>query len=397
MNVSGRLAHNMRLPFFLAATLLASALHAQQFALRQIAGGLSMPTSIAHANDSRIFVTLQRGQVVIYDGTRILPTPFLDIQSIVSCCDERGLLGIAFHPQYRDNGLFFVYYTDRTSNFNVTIARYKVSASDPNRADPNSAQILLAIDHHQFGNHNGGQLQFGPDGYLYAGTGDGGNRGDSLGNAQKLSALLGKLLRIDVDSGSPYAIPPSNPFVSRTDDTKKEIWAYGLRNPWRFSFDRDTGDLWIADVGQDAWEEIDLQPATSIGGENYGWNRTEGKHCYPPGSSCNLSLYTMPILEYDHSGSQCSLTGGYRYRGSRFPRMQGLYIYGDYCSGTISAAMQQGSGWTTRPLIATAFPISTFGEDANGEIYVANYGGGVIYQIVDNEAPPSKRRSVAKR
>lgn len=383
----------MTLRLLLAATLFATMSQAQQFALKQIASGLPMPVAITHANDSRIFITLQRGQIMIYDGAKILPAPFLDIQSLVTCCGERGLLSVAFHPHYRDNGLFFVDYVDQHTD--ITIARYKVSATDPNRADPSSAQVLLTINHRQFGNHNGGQLQFGPDGYLYAGTGDGGGAGDPLGNGQNLTSLLGKILRIDVDSASPYAIPPSNPFANRTD-ARNEIWAYGVRNPWRFSFDRDTGDLWIADVGQDAWEEIDLQAATSIGGENYGWNRMEGKHCYPPGASCDPSLYTLPILDYDHSAGKCSLTGGYRYRGSRFPRLQGLYIYGDYCTGTISAAMRQDSGWTTKPLIATAFPISTFGEDANGEIYVANYGGGVIDQIVDNEAPPSKRRSVAK-
>ena len=383
----------VRLRFFLVVTLLSSAVHAQQFTLRQIAGGLSMPVAITHANDSRIFITLQRGQIVIYNGSGILPTPFLDIQPLVACCGERGLLSVAFHPQYRDNGFLFVYYIDR--NTDVTIARYKVSASDPNRADPNSAQILLTINHRQFGNHDGGQLQFGPDGYLYAGTGDGGGAGDPLANGQNVNSLLAKMLRIDVDSASPYAIPPSNPFANRSD-ARNEIWAYGLRNPWRFSFDRQTGDLWIADVGQNSWEEIDLQPATSIGGENYGWNRMEGKHCFNPSSNCNDGTLTLPILEYDHSGSKCSVTGGYRYRGARFPRLQGLYIYGDYCTGTISAAMQSGSGWTTSSLIAAAFPISTFGEDASGEIYVANYGGGVIYQILDNAPASPKRRSVAK-
>ncbi|HEX7421320.1 MAG TPA: PQQ-dependent sugar dehydrogenase, partial [Thermoanaerobaculia bacterium] len=295
---------------FLVLTLLSTVVHAQQFALRQIASGLSMPVAITHASDSRIFVTLQGGQIVIYDGTRVLPTPFLDIQNLVTCCDERGLLSVAFHPQYRDNGLFFVYYVDR--NTDVTIARYRVSSTDPNRADPNSAQILLTINHRDYGNHNGGQLQFGPDGYLYAGTGDGGGAGDPLNNGQNLNSLLAKLLRIDVDSASPY-VPPSNPFANR-GDVRKEIWAYGLRNPWRFSFDRETGDLWIADVGQDSWEEIDLQPATSIGGENYGWHLMEGKHCFRPTTNCNDGTLTLPILEYDHSGSKCSLTGGYRYR-----------------------------------------------------------------------------------
>lgn len=373
--------------------LISTASYGQQFALRQIAAGLTMPVAITHAGDSRIFITQQRGQILIYDGTRMLPTPFLDIQPLVLCCGERGLLSVAFHPRYRDNGLFYVYYVNTSSD--VTIARYKVS-SDPNRADTSSAQILLTIDHRDYGNHNGGQLQFGPDGYLYAGTGDGGGAGDPLGNGQNVKALLGKMLRLDVDSGSPYAIPPSNPFANRTDTTRKEIWAYGLRNPWRFSFDRMTGDLWIADVGQDAWEEIDLQSPASIGGENYGWNRMEGKHCYPPGSSCDPSLYTLPLLEYDHSAKQCSLTGGYRYRGARFPRLQGLYVYGDYCTGTISAAQQEGTAWTTRPLVNTNFAISTFGEDMPGELYVADYQHGVIYQIVDNEPFPPKRRVVAK-
>ena len=382
----------MRIRLLCLLTFLSTAAQAQQFALRQIASGLRSPVAITHAFDSRIFITLQEGEIVIYNGTGVLPTPFLDIRTLVRSGGEQGLLSVAFHPNYRENGLFYVYYVN--NNKQIVIARYRVS-SDPNRADPNSAQVLLTIDHTQFDNHDGGQLQFGPDGYLYAGTGDGGGGGDPLGNGQNLNALLGKMLRIDVDSGSPYAIPPSNPFANRSD-ARKEIWAYGLRNPWRFSFDRVTGDLWIADVGQDAFEEIDLQPASSIGGENYGWNRMEGKHCYRT-SSCNTdNSLTLPIIEYDHSGSKCSLTGGYRYRGAKFPRMQGYYIYGDYCTGTISAAIQQGSTWTTRPLINTTFPISTFGEDFNGEVYVANYGSGAIYQIVDTDPLPPKRRVVAK-
>jgi Glucose / Sorbosone dehydrogenase len=386
----------MRPRLFLLLSLLAATAPAQQIALRQIASGLQMPVAITHANDIRLFITQQHGQILIFDGTRVLPTPFLDISSLVTCCDERGLLSVAFHPRYRDNGFFFVYYVDRSIDTNVVIARYSVSSSDPNRADPSSARILLTISHRNFGNHNGGQLQFGPDGYLYAGTGDGGGAGDTLGNGQKLTALLGKMLRIDVDSGSLYAIPPSNPFASR-NDADGEIWAYGLRNPWRFSFDRVTGDLWIADVGQGAWEEVDLQPATSIGGENYGWNKMEGKHCFNASSNCNDGSLTLPIIEYDHSNSACSITGGYRYRGARFFRLQGLYIYGDYCSGGIFTATQQGTVWTTRSLIAAEFPISTFGEDASGEVYVADYTGGVIYQIVDNAPSPSKRRSASHK
>jgi glucose/arabinose dehydrogenase len=374
-----------------AVFLLAATAGAQQIALKEIVRGLDMPVAITHAADTRLFITLQRGRVMIWDGTSLLPAPFLDITPLVRCCGEQGLLSIAFHPHYRDNGFFFVYYVDR--NRFVTIARYQ-AGSDPNRADPASAKVLLQIDHSAHDNHNGGQLQFGPDGFLYIGTGDGGGGGDPDGNSQKLSALFGKMLRIDIDSGSPYAIPPSNPFVGRSD-AMPEIWAYGLRNPWRFSFDRATSDLWIADVGQGAWEEVDLQPPTSIGGENYGWNRMEGKHCYPPGSSCNPSLYTLPIVEYGHNAADCSasITGGYRYRGARFSRMAGIYFYGDYCNGGIWGVTQQGNSWTVRSLITTRIAASTFGEDLSGEIYVADYATGVIYQIVDQLPAAPRRRS----
>ncbi|HEY3056551.1 MAG TPA: PQQ-dependent sugar dehydrogenase [Thermoanaerobaculia bacterium] len=380
----------MRLAAFVL--LLASTAAAQQVALKPIISGLDMPVAITHANDTRMFITLQRGQVVIFDGTRLLPAPFLDIRTLVQCCDEQGLLSVAFHPRYRDNGIFFVYYVDRSSF--VTIARYRVS-SDPNRADPASAQILLRVDHTQFGNHDGGQLQFGPDGYLYIGTGDGGGGGDPLRNAQNLNALFGKLLRIDVDSGSPYGIPPSNPFVNRSG-ARPEIWAYGLRNPWRFSFDRATSDLWIADVGQGAWEEVDLQPATSIGGENYGWNRMEGKHCFGGGSNCNDGTLTLPIVEYGHGGGGCSgsITGGYRYRGSRYVHLYGTYVYGDYCNGGIWGVTQQGNTWSVRSLLSTRIATSTFGEDMFGEIYVADYANGIIYQMIDQLPNPPKRRAV---
>jgi glucose/arabinose dehydrogenase len=375
----------------IAALLLsiASAVSAQQVALRQIATGLEMPVAITNAGDTRLFFTLQRGTILIYDGTRVLATPFLDIRPLVLCCGEQGLLSVAFHPRYRENGFFYIYYLDRNSDINI--ARYSVS-SDPNRADPNSARILLTINHRQFGNHNGGQLQFGPDGFLYAGTGDGGGAGDPLNNGQNLNSLLAKLLRIDVDSSSPYAIPASNPF-------KNEIWAYGLRNPWRFSFDRVTGDLWIADVGQGAWEEVDLQPVTSIGGENYGWHLMEGKHCFRPATGCNDGTLKLPITEYDHSDGSCSITGGYRYRGAQFPRLQGLYIYGDYCNGGIWAVMQQGGGFSVRQLLTKKMAITTFGEDLNGELYVADYAtgrsDGTIYQIIDQLPPPRKRRAAA--
>lgn len=376
---------------FLAAILfLSTAAAAQEVSLRQIATGLAMPVALTHANDSRLFVTLQQGQIVIWDGTRILPTPFLDIRSIVRCCGERGLLSVAFHPRYDENGLFFVYYTDAGGN--IAIARYRVS-SDPNRADATSGSIILQISHPTFGNHNGGQLQFGPDGFLYIGTGDGGSGGDPPNNAQNRQQLLGKLLRIDVDAGATYGVPSSNPFVGRSD-SRPEIWAYGLRNPWRFSFDRETRDLWIADVGQGSLEEIDLQPATSIGGENYGWRTMEGTRCFNPSSNCNRNGLVLPVIEYDHSGGACSVTGGHRYRGSTYPRLRGTYIYGDFCTGVIFGATQRPDGtWSPRQLINTTLNISSFGEDLNGEVYVVDLGGR-IFQIED--LFPARRRAVRR-
>jgi len=364
----------------------------QQLVLQPIATGLTRPLGLVTAGDSRLFVVQQFGQILIYDGTRLLSTPFLDVSSLVtpnlSGESERGLLGLAFDPHYATNGFFFIYYTDRSGN--ITLARYSVSANR-DRADPNSAAIVLTIDHTEFPNHNGGQLQFGPDGYLYLGPGDGGSGGDPHNHAQDLSQRLGKLLRIDV-STLPYRIPPSNPFVN-TAGARPEIWAYGLRNPWRFTFDRNTGDLFIADVGQDLWEEVDLQPATSIGGENYGWRRMEATHCFNPTANCQDSSFTLPILEYSHAGGACSITGGYRYHGAKYPRLHDIYFYGDFCSGAIFGARQQSDGtWTSQLLLSTRMAISSFGEDANGEIYVIDWNGGV-YQITDTSAALTRRRT----
>ncbi|HEV7239907.1 MAG TPA: PQQ-dependent sugar dehydrogenase [Thermoanaerobaculia bacterium] len=358
--------------------------------LQPIASGLDSPVSITHAGDSRLFITQQRGQVVIWDGTRILPTPFLDIRSIISNGGERGLLSIAFHPQYAENGFFFVNYTNLGGH--TIIARYRVSA-DPNRADPTSAVQLLLIEQ-PFANHNGGQVQFGPDGYLYIGMGDGGSGGDPGNRAQSLATLLGKMLRIDVN-GNPYSVPPSNPFVNNTA-ARPEIWSLGLRNPWRFSFDRASGDLWIADVGQGEWEEVDVQPATSIGGENYGWRRMEGTHCFNPSSNCDTGNLVLPVLEYNHSSGACSVTGGYVYRGAALPRLQGMYIYGDYCNGKIWGASRTGSQPVViRELLDTTLSISSFGEDVNGELYVADHSGAV-YRMDDARPLNPKRRAVRR-
>jgi hypothetical protein len=359
--------------------LLVTTASAQDVALLPIATGLNQPVALTHAGDTRLFITEQVGTIRIYDALGLRTTPFLDIRSIVLASGERGLLSVAFHPHYRDNGLFFVYYTNK--NGDNSVARYKVSSSDPDRADATSGTILLTIPHPDFANHNGGQLQFGPDGFLYIGTGDGGSGGDPNNHAQDLSQLLGKLLRIDIDHGSPYAIPPSNPFVSRTG-ARGEIWAYGLRNPWRYTFDRTTGDMWIGDVGQGAFEEVDLQPATSIGGENYGWRRMEGFHCFNPSTNCTDPSFTMPIIEYSHGGGACSITGGYRYRGTQVPALNAAYLYGDYCTGTIWTASQSNGNWFPKVLFQTTISISSFGEDVSGELYVMDVARGIVYKMI---------------
>lgn len=359
---------------------------AASLVLEPFASGLKQPISIASANDGsgRFFVSQQHGQLVIVtrDG-KVLDKPFLDLSSKVSCCGERGLLGVAFDPNYQSNGFFYVDYTNTDGN--TVIARYQVS-DDPNVAKPDSAKVLLTIQQPQ-ANHNGGELQFGPDGYLYIGMGDGGGGGDQhgkIGNGQSLDTLLGKILRIDVEHGDPYAIPKDNPFVGR-EGAKPEIWAYGLRNPWRFSFDRKTGDLWIADVGQNKWEEIDFQKAGDAGGENYGWRLMEGTHCYNPSTNCNDGSLTLPILEYSHSEG-CSVTGGYVYRGSAIPDIDGDYFYGDYCSGYVWQATQGSDGkWTSHKLFQTGFSITTWGQDAQGELYVADYNSGKLYKLVEKK------------
>jgi glucose/arabinose dehydrogenase len=348
-----------------------------------VASGLTNPVDIAHAGDGsgRLFIVLQSGRIVIFDGVQVLSSPFLDITSLVASGGERGLLGLAFHPNYVAKGLFYVSYTD-TGGASV-IARYSVSL-DPYLADPTSGVILLTIPQ-PFSNHNGGQLHFGPDGYLYISIGDGGSGGDPQNNGQNLGTLLGKILRIDVDNGVPYGVPPDNPFVGDAGKLD-EIWAWGLRNPWRFSFDRLTGDMFIGDVGQSSWEEVNFQPSTSTGGENYGWRLMEGNSCYNPATSCNNGTLTLPILVYSHSVG-CSVTGGYRYRGSKNPDLYGTYLYGDYCTGIIWGAQEDGlGGWNTSVLLDTNFLISTFGEDEAGEIYFAHLSAtnGAIYHVVQS-------------
>ena len=283
--------------------------------LEPVINGLANPVAITHAGDGsgRLFITEQGGRILIYDGSGVLPVPFLDVSALLLTSGERGLLSVAFHPNYASNGYFYVNYTNTGGH--TVIARYTVS-NDPNLADPASALTVLTIVQ-PYPNHNGGQLQFGPDGFLYIGMGDGGSGGDPNNYAQDPDSLLGKMLRIAVDGDVPYSVPLDNPFVS-DEQVRDEIWALGLRNPWRFSFDRSTGDLFIGDVGQRDWEEIDYQPVSSTGGENYGWRLMEGNNCFNPSTNCNDGSLTLPVLEYGHDLG-CSVTGGYRYRGKDKP------------------------------------------------------------------------------
>lgn len=348
--------------------------------LQRIAGGFSQPVFGTHAGDGsgRLFVAERAGIIRIIANGAILLEPFLDIRSLVRSSGlEQGLLGLAFHPRYRENGRFVVAYT--AHNGDNIIAEYQVSA-DANRADPASGRVLLAIP--DFApKHNGGMLAFGPDGYLYVGTGDGGGSGDPARNGQNLEALLGKLLRLDVDRGQPYSIPPDNPFLRR-QGARPEIWAYGLRNPWRFSFDRATGDLWIGDVGQNAWEEINVQPAGSRGGENYGWSIMEGTHCFRPQTGCNTSGLVLPVAEYRLDRGRCAVIGGYVYRGKSSPALVGAYYYGDSCTGQIWALYRDRAGaWQEVELLDTDLQISSFGEDEAGELYLTGFAAGALYRL----------------
>lgn len=348
--------------------------------------GFSFPLAITNANDGsgRIFITEQAGRIRIIKNGALVANPFLDISSRVTFAGELGLLGLAFPPGYTTKGYFYVDYIDTLGN--IVIARYRRSASDPDAADPASEQIVLTIAQSS-GGHKGGQLAFGPDGFLYVSTGDDAD-GDPDNHAQNTEQLAGKLLRIDVETGNPqtYTVPTANPFVGRPA-FRPEIWALGLRNPWRFSFDRQTGDLYIADVGQDFFEEIDFQNAGSAGGQNYGWRLMEGLHCYNP-PSCDPTGLTTPIIEYDHSVG-CAVMGGYVYRGSKFPSMQGLYFYGDFCSGRIWSLGPQDGSWQTTLRLESGLQISAFGEDETGELYVADYEAGEIHALSDASASPT--------
>jgi glucose/arabinose dehydrogenase len=345
-----------------------------------IADGFTSPVAIAHAGDGsdRLFVVEKPGVIRVVAGGDLLPDPFLDIRDRVEAGgSEQGLLGLAFHPSFSTNGWFFVNYTGR--NGTTTVSRFQVEPGAI-AGDPALEEIVLTQPQ-PAANHNGGHLAFGPDGYLYIGLGDGGAAGDQFGNGQNGATWLGAMLRIDVDQ-LPYTVPPDNPFIG-DDAVVDEIWAIGLRNPWRYSFDRLTGELYIADVGQGQYEEVNLQPATGRGGENYGWPIMEGAHCYPPGSSgCDQAGLTPPLVEYDHSQG-CSVTGGYAYRGSDSPSAHGLYLFGDYCSGRIWGLVSlPGSEPRVAELTRVDFRLSSFGEDEGGELYLVAIDTGELYHLV---------------
>ena len=369
--------------FCSALFLLALPIAAQEIRTTQIASGIPLPSGIENAGDGsgRLFFVQQNGIIRVFRNGALVQQPFLDIRTKTTGSGERGLLGLAFPPGYAQKQRFYVDYTNLRGD--TVIAQYRTT-SNPDVADPASETILLTIPQ-PFENHNGGQVRFGPDGYLYVGMGDGGSGGDPQKNGQNLNALLGKILRIDVEnSPGTIVIPPSNPFVN-TAGARPEIWALGMRNPWRFSFDRATGDLWIADVGQETYEEINFQPAASRGGENYGWNIMEGMHCFGT-AICSTANFTLPVWEYTHA-SGCSISGGFMYRGNGSPGLRGLFLYADYCSGTIWALDHAGGKWSSRILLSSGFGVTTFGEDEAGELYIANQTNGTIHRIDGPTAP----------
>jgi glucose/arabinose dehydrogenase len=368
--------------------------------LREIATA-SEVTDLQHAGDERLFIVEQAGRIRLYDGKQVGATPFLDISDRVESGGERGLLGLAFHPEYSNNGTFYVNYTTAVDgSLQTRVSRFSVDGGNPNLADSESEQVLLAFGQ-PYSNHNGGAIAFGPDGYLYVAVGDGGSSYDPNDEGQDSGTILGTLLRLDVDGGNGhppdcdqsgndlYRIPADNPLADGAGGACDEIWAWGLRNPWRFSFDRATGDMWIADVGQSAWEEVNFEPAGDPGGRNYGWDCYEGDQANPvdPAEACtdNNADYVFPVHAYGHDNSRCSVTGGYVYRGSAYEALQGRYVFADFCTGEMWTLSGSPLSPTVTALTTTGETLSlarTFGQDVDGELYVA--GNSAVYRI---EAP----------
>ena len=353
-----------------------------------VTDGLVDPVGITNAGDGsgRLFVNERGGRIMVVEADGSLRAePFVDLSSRVLAGGERGLLGVVFHPDFERNGRLFVHYS-RAGDGATVVSELQASA-DRQTADPTERVLLTHAQ--PFANHNGGQLAFGPDGYLYLGLGDGGSGGDPFGNGQSIDTLLGKILRLDVDSpaaaGRQYAIPVDNPYAaqgSAPGGGLPEIWAFGLRNPWRFSFDRGTDDLYIGDVGQGSWEEIDRQPASSTGGENYGWDAMEGDHCFQ--ETCDPSRYVPPIAEYSHELG-CSVTGGYVYRGVAQPELDGVYVFADYCSGIVFTLQVEENGIASKRVLESGLRITAFGEDEQGELYLADLAGGGLYRVLPGD------------
>lgn len=352
---------------------------AEAVELELVAEGFDRPVHLAVApgDTTRVFVVEQAGRIRVVRSGEVLGTPFLDVSGLITSGGERGLLSVAFHPEHGSNGRLFAFYTDPSGD--ARVVEYRVG-SDPDVADPGSARVVLEVDQ-PFTNHNGGLVAFGPDGYLYVGLGDGGGSGDPLDQGQNAATLLGSILRIDVDGSEPYAIPPDNPFVGH-GEARPEIWAYGLRNPWRFGFDPGTGDLYIADVGERRWEEVNVEPEGAGGGINYGWNIMEASECFG-GGPCDTTGLALPVYEYRTNVEGCSVTGGEVYRGERLPELEGLYFFGDYCEGWIrSFRYVNGEARDVRDWAELGTPgnITSFGTDGRGELYVLTHQGR-IYRL----------------
>jgi len=365
----------------------AGAVGAAGVVLTPVVSGLHAPVQVTYAPDGsgRLFVVEQGGKVRIVKGGVLLSTPFIDIGYRLETGGERGLLGIAFHPSYATNGKFYLYFT-RKGDGDVAINEYRVSSGNPDVATQAAIRRIITIDE-PYANHNGGHMAFGRDGYLYIGTGDGGSGGDPGNRAQSLNVLLGKMLRINVNGSvgaRQYRIPLSNPYLGKPG--RNEIWSRGLRNPWGWSFDRVTGDLWIADVGQNRYEEVDRslvndKPSSGGKGINYGWRIMEGRHCYRPSTGCRTSGLKFPVVEYSHSQG-CSVTGGYVYRGTAVPTLASRYVFGDYCSGSIWTISRTAVAPATKSLLFdTSMLISGFGEDQAGELYVLDFSAGTLYRF----------------
>ncbi|WP_295223040.1 PQQ-dependent sugar dehydrogenase [uncultured Chryseobacterium sp.] len=364
----------MKKLLFCAGIFSSFMFNAQSITLEEFVTGLTAPVEMVNANDSRMFVVQQNGIIKILqaNGT-VNSTNFLNISSKITYGGERGLLGLAFHPQYPTNGYFFVYYNDTSGN--ITVARYTRSSTNPDVADPSTEKIILNVPK-PFDNHNGGSIHFAPDGYLWVVTGDGGSGGDPNNNAQNKNSLLGKLLRLDINATGAYNIPPGNPFVGI--DGADEVWAYGLRNAWKFNFDTVSGNVMIADVGQGQIEEINRMPLTQSG-INYGWRCYEGNSAYNTTGCAAQSTMTFPVAAYDHSGGKCSITGGYVYRGTQYPALQGRYFFADYCSTQIGSLNPDDS--ITWSAASTGNNFSTFGVNNQNELFVAAVNSGKIFRV----------------